>query len=433
MSNYILNYGLYIVFLLIIKEYFDTFFIVKEYKRFFIFMIWLSYFVLQVGVGNYISTPLLSLAYNTLSLFVLCSFIYKGTMKSKVLLVFAFIVIWMIVELLTAYLLKILNMSENDIEKLGFIFSKILLIIIIKYIQSRMRNVSLKDISLQYWIYILVLPCCSTFIIHNLYISSYKYIKADLLSSISILLILLLNLSFYKIYEKLSNDTETQKQNFIFEKQIQLCTEQIQERENRDLEIRELKHNIRGHLLCFNEYIQQNDMVGLKEYFSNVYQSLDNKEKKICESGNVVIDTIINYKYRECIKYGIKFEVHINIPINSIFNNADISIILENALENAIEGTLKLPKEKRNIQVKIAFHHQNLLLEIRNSFNGVVKKSKEGKYLTLKSDSKNHGMGIQSIEKAVSKYNGLITIEHNNEFIVTILLYAATYNANYIL
>lgn len=423
MSDYILYYGLYIVFLFIIKEYFDTFFVSREYKGCFVFVIWLLYFALQLGVGNYISTPLLSLAYNTLSLFVLCLFMYQGTMKSKILLVLAFIVVWMIVEILTAYFFKIFNMPEKYIEELGAIFSKIFLIVIVKYIQNRMRNVSVKDISLQYWIYILVLPCCSGFIIHNLYTVSYKHMEDDILTPISILLILMLNLSFYKIYEKLSNEAEMQKQNFIFEKQIQLCTEQIKERENRDLEIRELKHNIQGHLLCFNEYIQKNDMSGLKEYFSNIYHVFDNKKKKVCESGNVVIDTIINAKYSECIKYEIAFDTLINIPQNTIFNNADISIILENALENAIEATLKLTKEKRYIRVKITFHHQNLLIEVRNSFNGIVKKSREGKYKTLKMDSKNHGMGLQSIEKAVSKYNGLITIEHNKEFVVIILLY----------
>lgn len=423
MSDYILDYGLYIIFLFIIKEYFDTFFTLKKYSKYLMFIIWISYFVLQIKIGNHISTPLMSLAYNALTLFVLCTLIYNGSLKSKILLVFAFIVIWMIVELLTGYFLTLFDMSERDIAKLGFILSKIVLMIIIKYIQSRMRNVSIKDISLQYWIYILVLPCCSSFIIHNLYTISYRHVKADILTPISILLILVLNLSFYKIYEKLSIDNEIQKQNYVFEKQIQLCTEQIQEREKRDLEIRELKHNIQGHLLCLNEYIQKNDISGLKEYFSNVYQVFDNKENKICESGNIVIDTIINYKYRECIKYGINFNACINIPANITFNNADISVILENAIENAIEGTLKLVEKERNILVKMTFHHQNLLVEVRNSFDGIVKKNREGKYLTLKQDSENHGMGIQSIEKAVSKYNGLITIEHDKEFVVTILLY----------
>lgn len=429
MSDYILNYGLYVVFLVIIKEYFDIFFVAKKYNKFIIFIIWSCYFFLQLEVGNYINTPLLSLAYNALSLYILCSITYKGTIKSKILFVITFIVIWMIVELLTAYFLEILNMPERDINKLGIIFSKIVLMIIIKNVQSRLRNVTLKDINLQYWLYIFILPCCSGFIIHNLYINSYsRHIEGDLLTPISIILILLLNLSFYKIYDKLSDDTEIQKQNFIFEKQIQLCTEQIQEREDRDLEMRELKHNIQGHLLCFNEYIQQNDMIGLKEYFGNVYHDFENKEKKICESGNVVIDTIINYKYRECIKYGITFETDINIPINTIFNNADISIILENALQNAIEATLKLDMKKRDIKIKMTFHHQNLLIEVCNSYDGIVKRNREGRYLTLKKDTKNHGMGLRSIEKAASKYNGLITIEENDEiFVLNILLYGKVF------
>lgn len=427
MSGNIMSYGIYMIFLYIIKEYFDIFFSKRELKKELFVLIWFGYYFLQLIVGDVIQDPIISLFFNIISLAALCEIIYKGSVKSKIIISFSIVVIWMVIELLTAYLLFIFVLNEKQVIEMGSIISKIILILVIKVIRNKVSRDSLKDVSLQYWIYLFSLPGCSIFILYNLYRDSYYTIEENYtFNSISMFLILLLNLFFYKIYEKLSADTEMQKQSYIYEKQMQLFMEQIQEREKMDLEIRELKHNIKGHLICLNEYIQQDNIKSLKEYFSDMYKYLDvNGDKRICETGNIVIDTVINAKYRESTSQHINFESQINIPSNTVFSNADMSVILGNALDNAIEATLKVNSSKRYIRIRMAFHHQNLLIEICNSFNGIVKKDKEGEYLTLKRDSKNHGMGIRSIKKAALRYNGLVSTEYtHNEFGLTILLYS---------
>jgi two-component system sensor histidine kinase AgrC len=424
MADTLLNYGTYIILLYIIKEYLDIFLTVKDYRKIKIFAIWTSYFILQLIVSPIIKVPIISTLFNIGILFSLCEMAYQGIRRTKLILTVSFVTLWMIVELLTGYILIIVNIKVSDVAFLGSIISKIVLFAILKIIRSKVHITDLEDIGFRYWISLLILPSCSIVLIYNLYTLEYKDAEyVHLSSTISIFLILFLNVMFYNIYGRLSKTAELQKQNCIYEKQIELCKMHIQERAQMDVELREIQHNMKGYLICIKEYLDKKDEVALSTYLSGININFKDA-RKICDTGNVVIDAIINTKYRECLKRNINFEIEIKIPCNNSFNNADLSVILENALENAVDATLKLPNKQRYIKVNISFHHYNLLIEIKNSFDGNIKKSLDGRYLTIKTDFKNHGIGLKSIERAASKYQGLVDPQIlQNEFQLTILLY----------
>lgn len=399
MADTLLNYGTYIILLYIIKEYLDIFLTVKDYRKIKIFAIWTSYFILQLIVSPIIKVPIISTLFNIGILFSLCEMAYQGIRRTKLILTVSFVTLWMIVELLTGYILIIVNIKVSDVAFLGSIISKIVLFAILKIIRSKVHITDLEDIGFRYWISLLILPSCSIVLIYNLYTLEYKDAEyVHLSSTISIFLILFLNVMFYNIYGSLSKTAELQKQNCIYEKQIELCKMHIQERAQMDVELREIQHNMKGYLICIKEYLDKKDEVALSTYLSGININFKDA-RKICDTGNVVIDAIINTKYRECLKRNINFEIEIKIPCNNSFNNADLSVILENALENAVDATLKLPNKQRYIKVNISFHHYNLLIEIKNSFDGNIKKSLDGRYLTIKTDFKNHGIGLKSIDR----------------------------------
>lgn len=374
MADTLLNYGTYIILLYIIKEYLDIFLTVKDYRKIKIFAIWTSYIILQLIVSPIIKVPIISTLFNIGILFSLCEMAYQGIRRTKLILTVSFVTLWMIVELLTGYILIIVNIKVSDVAFLGSIISKIVLFAILKIIRSKVHITDLEDIGFRYWISLLILPSCSIVLIYNLYTLEYKDAEyVHLSSTISIFLILFLNVMFYNIYGRLSKTAELQKQNCIYEKQIELCKMHIQERAQMDVELREIQHNMKGHLICIKEYLDKKDEVALSTYLSGININFKDT-RKICDTGNVVIDAIINTKYRECLKRNINFEIEIKIPCNNSFNNADLSVILENALENAVDATLKLPNKQRYIKVNISFHHYNLLIEIKIVLMGILRK-----------------------------------------------------------
>lgn len=254
--------------------------------------------------------------------------------------------------------------------------------------------------------------------------SNDKYITVSALLSSAF--IMAVNFVVLHIYENLSDRLEITKQQIIFNKQIELCHNQIQEREESNLNIRNIKHDMENHLVCIREYMEREDWQLAKKYIEDLLNCKDNfKMNSHIESGNIVIDALLNYKNHVMKKQGIEMKTHIEVPYNFYFNDADICMILGNCLDNSIEAVNKITDTKNKIvKVEIIYRKNSLLILISNPYTGILKKDMDGNFVTTKPDAENHGIGLNSVRKAVKKYDGLVNIStENNVFTVQILLY----------
>lgn len=144
----------------------------------------------------------------------------------------------------------------------------------------------------------------------------------------------------------------------------------------------------------------------------------------ICDSGNGIIDSMINYKCMTASMKNIKFEVDINIPMELPFRGPDLCIIIGNSLDNAIEAAEKV-KKNAIIDFFMKYEKGVLSIVIKNSYDGILKRDKSNRLITVKSDAENHGIGIKTMERAVEKYNGSLLFEQENQFFITkVLLYS---------
>lgn len=68
-------------------------------------------------------------------------------------------------------------------------------------------------------------------------------------------------------------------------------------------------------------------------------------------------------------------------------------------------------------------YKESLFIEISNSFNGHLIKDDNGHFLSIKSSSVEHGIGLGNVMQVVKKYNGTFKVTHENcIFCVTIIL-----------
>ncbi|MEG7531583.1 MAG: ATP-binding protein, partial [Hungatella sp.] len=108
-------------------------------------------------------------------------------------------------------------------------------------------------------------------------------------------------------------------------------------------------------------------------------------------------------------------------PDELIVPTFDIAVILGNVLDNALEAVVRT--SNRWIDIKIKYTKGRLIVEVNNSYDGIVKKHMD-RYLSCKEDSKNHGMGIKSIQTVLQKYDGIMQITHDEKkFKVKLLMY----------
>lgn len=270
------------------------------------------------------------------------------------------------------------------------------------------------------------MPVISTVVVYNIFLITSRIDRLDLIafSTVSSTLILALNLLVYDIYIKLLEQTEIRRENAIYEKQISLFQEQIYVKETAMLNDKMVRDKFYHQLSFIKELVYQRELSQLNEFIDGIMQNKKIEKDGPANSGNVLLDYIVNNKCEIAVKQGIECTVKIEVPYKFPFLDGDIFIILGNALDNAIEGALKCVS-RRYIHIKIIYRKENLFIKISNSFDGKVKKDRHGHLISMKSDLTRYGLGLALIEKSVNKYNGLLNFDIDEEnFTLTVLLYS---------
>ena len=150
---------------------------------------------------------------------------------------------------------------------------------------------------------------------------------------------------------------------------------------------------------------------------------LKSANDRVIYSNNEVLNIILNEKTDECRQKGIRFSISVSTnKINKIADN-DLVAIFCNLLDNAIESCM-ICEDKRIIldvyEVNAAF----LTINMSNSCERGIKLKNEH-LISTKTDSENHGFGMSSISRTISKYQGDMDYIYDKEkkmFSITLLM-----------
>ena len=412
---------------LIIKSYLEDFF-AKRTLRYSLNLLWFLYFLLSLYCEKNNNITLSKLFIGMLAVFVISLVAYEGKVQKKLAMIILYHFIWIAIQMILGYtVMGIIDLKDyGNYELLCSVISKIVMIALVKIIPLFFDPTIECNISNRYCIMLIVLPLISIVVVYNLFLITSKIDRQELIafSTVSSLLILFLNLLVYDIYTKLIEQTDKMRKNAIYEKLILMFQEQMNEKEELMLKNQIIKRNFDHQLSFIKELIYKKELAQLNEFIDDMIRNNNIEKGCFCNTGNVLLDYIINSKCAIAQKNDIQCNANIEVPYKFPFLDGDIYIIVGNALENAIEGTLKR-QHGRKININIVYRKGNLFIKITNSYAGDIKRNWHGRLISTKPEPINHGLGLASIEKAVSKYNGLLNIDTGEEeFTLTVLLYS---------
>lgn len=160
-----------------------------------------------------------------------------------------------------------------------------------------------------------------------------------------------------------------------------------------------------------------NTLLGLAEQNKNAEEikylkeqiGLESDSIDIIDTGDAVINAVLNFKYREAKKKGIIMPLMIDNLSDLNISESDIVTILSNILDNAIEATEKCDTKK--IVLQISKQEQDGVLFIDSSNTCLPELFIDEMHHTTKADKENHGYGISNIKYAVEKNNGECLID----------------------
>lgn len=233
------------------------------------------------------------------------------------------------------------------------------------------------------------------------------------------MLIALLNILLFILLKKINSDSTAKENKRVSEVNLAMQEKFTEEAREHYEEMRTLRHDMKHCLVTAASLISDGQAEEAKEYLEKVANEKVNSAAVGIDTGNTIIDAVINQKIAACAKCGIEMKCLIDSHFEGI-NDIDMSILLSNAMDNAAEGCLgsRKPQIELIVGTRMAFTY----IIVRNSISNSVLAGNP-KLVTAKKDKAVHGLGIGSMKKTVEKYGGSVEFkEENGKFITEIWL-----------
>lgn len=178
-------------------------------------------------------------------------------------------------------------------------------------------------------------------------------------------------------------------------------------------------HDMKNHINILEKMDSNND--NYYEYLNSIKTQLNNIPNQI-NSGNDLINIILNDKYIEADSQGINFNIKAVAPPDLNIDDLHLSSILFNTIDNAIEACSNGKIDDRYINLEIYPDGDFLYFKIQNSYDSSYDNYSE-KVNSHKNKYIGRGYGLKIVEDIINKHEGYIEIDKGDkEFSVIIIL-----------
>lgn len=402
-----------LLYAFVVYEYFKTFFERKEIHGIFVY-IYISCIIVQDVAINLIPDDMAycRIILVTALLFGMSLF-YKGSMVAKVIFSLLFVAMSMLGELLIACIFVAYDIAIPSNSQAGYFITYSLLLILIKGIHCYINDVILGENSWKTSFKIILLPIASMFLAYRIFFTQYELGIHGIYwrTIVSIIILLSINIIMFEILTQLSENMDLKRKTALYEREFILLEQHMHERENLMKEFRVKRHDLKHQMLNLLMLLKEQDYKKLEENIGRLAELDSLNGLFVVNTENSIIDAFVNSKYAFATERGIKFDAKLNIPAELPFAGEDISVILGNALDNALEACLRGEVNDPYVKLNMSYDQGNLVILVENTFDGFLKKERKTGWVTRKSNSQQHGIGIQSIRNVIQKYHGYYHVD----------------------
>jgi sensor histidine kinase YesM len=300
---------------------------------------------------------------------------------------------------------------------LGTALIRLISLLFVIVIRRFLHNSKSNTLPFSNWIFLITIPIISLPLLFALFTDPVLN-ENELL--VCVVIVFTINLIVIYLFDRIANIYELQERIKIEAAKKQYYESLLSTMDDNLKSLHSLKHDLRNIISPLYGLAES----GKNEELKKQLEALTDRCNLVhiySDTGNQVIDNIINYKFRDCKSTDISLELSLSIPKNLPVSSVDLSIILGNLIDNALEAVNKT--NNKRISLIIKFDKGRLFISIFNTFNGIVLR-KNSVIKTTKENSQNHGIGLESVQATLNKYDGLMKISHTDSiFTVKAMLY----------
>jgi hypothetical protein len=198
----------------------------------------------------------------------------------------------------------------------------------------------------------------------------------------------------------------------VFEKEVQQRYYEAQLHNQEEL--RRMKHDMNGHLSTVSRLLSEDNKDEALRYVTDLHEYTESHQKELYSDDPYLNAVVTNYvaifaendtPFEQSIQLG-KMELH----------HVEMCLALNNALQNALEASLRLPSERRYVNLQIKTKQNRFLFRVTNRFDGELIVSSGLPSTTKKGEG--HGYGLTSIQNAAESVGGFAVCKIEGDMFV---------------
>ncbi len=219
------------------------------------------------------------------------------------------------------------------------------------------------------------------------------------------------------LYIHLGQEHYYQAEKELLEVNEQLLHQQMDLMRESEIEAARIRHDVRHHTLLIREYVQKREYSQLLAYLTQYDEDVEKWEVKDI-SRNLAVNSILLAYAKKARRQNIQVTMDIRLGENLPVRDIDWIAILANMFENAIHGCVGSGQPQQEIDIYISQKKNKVIIQCQNTSSKEVVFRKG-----LPQSDKGGGVGVTSIIKAVSRYEGATDFSvQDGMFITRILL-----------
>lgn len=231
------------------------------------FVVWTVYYLLQVvPVLGITMLPSATLSLNAVTVFIIISVSYKASLKKRCIFSMLVCAVWMLVEIVIGIILSLFGMDGWELQTAGTFISLMIMFFLAVIAGHYARRPERRDIPPRYAAAVLTVPAGSIFLMHNIFLITARHREYAVFAIIASLLLLLLIYMISEVYDRMADDAEAQEKSLLYKQELDLLNRQAQEREEYDMEMRRLRHDMNNHMSSLLGMLRGNDTKHAEEY-----------------------------------------------------------------------------------------------------------------------------------------------------------------------
>lgn len=368
-----------------------------------------NYFLYRIGnlIGMILSAVLVSVY------FYRTSWIKRVFVSLSIWIVFSATEIFILAIIILIFKITVneaINIPEYLV--LGVVSSKVLAFAVCYAVRVKIRS---KEFELKkaYWLLFLFLFLSSALATFLIYWLLYELKTTDYNFIVMICTIGLYAGTFLSLYlyERSARQNQIIREQEKFEQQMESQLKHMDEIILKQNELRRVKHDMANQLIAIKSYLDNADISGGQQYVAGLTDQLQYISQSI-NTGNNALDAILSTKKSLAESKGIVFNTEIRIQERLPLDAKDLCIIFGNALDNAIEACDRLPENaEKRIDLLLVQDAHSLFCTLSNT----APANNDRRFTTSKTDTINHGFGLQNIRDALANYGAEPSIEQEGE------------------